>query len=74
MVDIFCKKCGSADLFIKSNGTQTGAYCSKCGAWIKWVSKEKIRLIERQIESKKESDLSQFSNEELLGEIKRRLK
>jgi len=86
MATITCKKCGSLDVFIKPNGTQTGAYCSDCGAWIKWVGKDEQRLIERQIERNKEIavveeeeeeivyDLSQFSNEELLEEIHRRMR
>lgn len=49
MKEFTCKKCGSTDLFIKDNGTQTGLYCSDCGKWIKWLGKEELRLVERQI-------------------------
>jgi len=62
---------------------QTGLYCSDCGKWIKWLSKEEIRLYERQLELSKmregeeeeilENSLLQFSDEELLDEIKRRM-
>lgn len=44
-----CEKCGSADVFIKKSGNQTGLYCGDCGKWIKWLSKDEIRLAERQI-------------------------
>ena len=30
-----CKKCGSVDVFLKSNGTQTGLYCRDCNTWLK---------------------------------------
>ena len=37
-----CKKCGSLDLFIETKGSNTGLYCSDCGAWIKWLGKDEI--------------------------------
>lgn len=70
---ITCRKCSSADIFVKEQGTQKGLYCNKCGAWQKWVGKDELRVVERQIQSSK-SELSQFSNEELLDEISKRLK
>lgn len=82
MTTISCKKCGSTDLFTKPNGAQVGAYCSDCGAWLKWVGKEEQRLIEKQIEMNKrvpeeimpEIDLSQVSDEDLLAEVARRMR
>jgi len=57
MKNYVCEKCGSLDLFIKSNGSQTGLYCSDCGKWIKWLSKSEIALAEKFIEEqKKEND------------------
>ena len=44
-----CGACGSVDIFIKKNGSQTGLYCGDCGKWIKWLSKNEIGLVERQI-------------------------
>ena len=39
-----CKKCGSTDLYTDQKGNNTGLYCSDCGAWIKWLSKEELRV------------------------------
>mgnify|MGYP000630693092 CR=1 FL=1 len=39
-----CKKCGSLDVYVKENGTQTGLYCGNCGAWLKWLGKEEKRF------------------------------
>jgi uncharacterized Zn finger protein len=50
MKEFACRKCGSADLFIKKNGTQTGLYCSECGAWQKWLSKDDERLAQNWID------------------------
>lgn len=41
-----CKKCGSLDLFTEVKGNNTGLYCSDCGAWIKWISKDELRAFE----------------------------
>jgi len=82
--NFICSKCNGTYTFIKKNNTQTGLYCSKCGKWIKWLGKEEIRLYERQLELSKieveeeeevlENNLLQFSDEELLDEIKRRMR
>ena len=53
MQNFACTKCGSIDVYIKENGTQTGLYCEDCGKWIKWLSKEEKRLAERWIENNK---------------------
>ena len=45
-MEIRCKKCGSTKVFIDTKGNQTGIYCSDCGKWIKWATKDEIRLIE----------------------------
>lgn len=41
---IICRSCRewSEDTILKwsKNGTHLGLYCSKCGAWIKWVGKD----------------------------------
>jgi DNA-directed RNA polymerase subunit RPC12/RpoP len=48
-----CVKCGSKDLFIQIKGNQKGLYCSDCGSWQKWISKDEERLVLRFIESNK---------------------
>jgi DNA-directed RNA polymerase subunit M/transcription elongation factor TFIIS len=42
----YCKKCNSFDLFTEVKGNNTGLYCSKCGAWQQWMSKDDIRSFE----------------------------
>ena len=37
-------------MFMKKSGNNTGLYCGDCGAWIKWLNKNEIRLVQRQIE------------------------
>lgn len=37
-----CKKCGSIDLFTNVKGNNTGLYCTDCGGWIKWLSKDEL--------------------------------
>ncbi len=80
---VACTKCGSVDIFSKLSGSQFGVYCSDCGAWIKWINKDEQRVIERQIEKNRMvpeeeeeliCDISQFSDEELLEEIQRRMR
>lgn len=46
-MEIRCKKCGSTKVFTDTKGSQTGIYCSDCGKWIKWATKNEIRLINR---------------------------
>lgn len=41
-----CKKCGNDSYFTQVKGNNMGAYCCKCGAWIKWLSKEERNLDE----------------------------
>lgn len=48
-----CRKCSSAELFIKEGGTQCGLYCTDCGAWQKWLNKDEKRLAENWIEEMK---------------------
>jgi len=88
MKTFICNKCNSTDLFTKEKGTSVGLYCSDCGRWIKWLGKEELRLFERYTEMNKinldvvmeveepeeEISLSIFSDEELLNEIKRRMR
>ncbi|WP_455717682.1 hypothetical protein [Anaerosporobacter sp.] len=41
-----CKKCGSLGLHTEVKGSNTGLYCSDCGAWIKWLGKDELRAFE----------------------------
>ena len=41
-----CKKCGSTSLYTEQKGNNIGLYCSDCGAWIKWLGKDKARAFE----------------------------
>lgn len=45
-MEIRCKKCGSTKVFTDTKGNQTGIYCSECGKWVKWATKDEIRLID----------------------------
>ena len=45
---IECNKCGSENVFLEKKGNQTGIYCAECGKWIKWATKEEIRVIEHK--------------------------
>lgn len=46
MKEYRCPKCNSKDLFVKKVGNNTGLYCRDCGAWIKWVGKNELRVFE----------------------------
>lgn len=66
MKEFACRKCGSAELFIKENGTQVGLYCSDCGAWQKWLSKDEQRLAQQWIDNLK-SGTSKVDNNDTLN-------
>lgn len=44
-MDFKCK-CGSKSFFIQSKGNQIGLYCSVCGKWQKWLTKNEVRQFE----------------------------
>lgn len=44
-MDFKCK-CGSESFFIQSKGSQIGLYCSVCGKWQKWLTKNEVRQFE----------------------------
>ncbi len=52
-----CPHCGSIDVFMKPKGSQTGLYCSDCGKWIKWISKNEVKLVERFISESKSANI-----------------
>ena len=51
MKNYCCTKCGSVDIFIDDRGTQKALMCGDCGAWLKWIGKKELPLIERFINS-----------------------
>jgi len=67
MKNFACTHDGSLEVFIQVKGTQTGLYCSECGKWIKWLSKDEIKLAEMQIEEvlKGKKAIIQNTDEEL---------
>lgn len=46
MKEMKCKKCGNDSYFTQVKGNNMGAYCCKCGAWIKWLNKDERNLQE----------------------------
>lgn len=50
MKEYKCPKCESKDLFLKALKKNNGLYCGDCGAWIKWISKKELLLVERFLE------------------------
>lgn len=38
-------KCGCKEFFTQEKGTHKGLYCSSCGSWIKWLSKNEYNQI-----------------------------
>lgn len=54
MKEYSCPKCNSTDLFIRKSGNNTGLHCGDCGAWIKWIGKKEIPLVERFLKQHKE--------------------
>lgn len=42
-------KCGNKNnFFVETKGNQKGIYCSDCGKWVKWATKDEIRLLEHR--------------------------
>lgn len=48
--DMTCK-CGSNKFVTMKKRSQTGLYCSSCGKWIKWLSKDEKNLIKLKLNS-----------------------
>lgn len=40
-----CKKCGSEKWTVKASGPHYGAYCTDCGAFIRWLKKAEAEQI-----------------------------
>lgn len=46
MIPIKCKKCGGNNFAVKQNATDL--YCTECGAWQKFATKDEIRLLSKE--------------------------
>ena len=53
-----CNKCGSTDFFTEPKGNNKGLYCSMCGKWKKWLSKDEAFLFEHNQAVKKRKRLT----------------
>lgn len=52
-----CPKCGSFNTGIKQKKNLYGEYCTDCGAWMRWVPKAELPVIEPEVvESEKECE------------------
>lgn len=54
MKNYVCHKCGSVDVFIDERGVQKALICGDCGAWLKWIGKKELPLVERFLKSNEE--------------------
>lgn len=50
-------KCGSMDFFTEPKGNNIGLYCSMCGKWKKWLSKDEALAFQHNQASKKQKRL-----------------
>lgn len=39
-----CNKCGCSQLFVEIQGKRRGLYCTSCGQWQKWITKEELQV------------------------------
>ena len=62
MTIFICPKCESEDVFLDKSGNNTGLYCGDCGRFIKWVSKDEIRLVKRQMKLMQDVNIKQIKN------------
>lgn len=44
--DYRCGKCGSTDFKTIKKGLHTGLYCTHCGKFYKWLSKDERNLVD----------------------------
>ena len=57
MKDYVCK-CGAVnEVELQPKGTAIGLYCTKCGRWFKWVTKEEANIIKSRLNAKITADL-----------------
>jgi ribosomal protein S27AE len=55
-----CKKCGSTSFEARHKGPHIGWYCTKCGAWLRWIPQYRKR--------KREPEPHQISIDEFMQE------
>ena len=63
-----CKKCGSIKLHTEVKGNSVGLYCSKCGKWQRWLSKDELRAF-KYADKKKEETKGTVECEIPLGKL-----
>lgn len=54
--DYVCKCGATNEVELRPQGNAIGLYCTKCGRWLKWVTKDEARTIEFRF-GKKSSEL-----------------
>lgn len=57
-----CKKCGSVSLHTEVKGNNTGLYCDDCGAWVKWLGKDELRVFEYAKQTEKQIEKKTYTN------------
>ena len=35
---VFCPECRGQHIVVRPRGPHVGAYCARCGAWVKWLN------------------------------------
>ena len=58
-----CPQCQSKDVFTEKSANNTGLYCGDCGKYIKWLTKDEIRLVNRQMDFIKEYNIKKIKEE-----------
>ena len=68
-----CTKCGSTDVFIHDRGSQKALICGDCSAWLKWIGKAELPLVERYIASNSDIEKNEINifKKELNSSIQR---
>lgn len=72
-MEIKCK-CGSTNVFLENKGSQVGIYCSACGKWIKWATKEEARVIKHNEETIASGSISDYHVSISMADHNERLK
>lgn len=71
MRDYTCK-CGAVnEVELRTQGTQIGLYCRKCGKWIKWVTKEEAFTIKHRF-SKQDNSGNDLPDELIINGVRYR--
>lgn len=73
VLDIECT-CGCRDMFTKAKKNTTGLYCSACGKWQKWLSKNEVTLFEHNEQIQNNNIKPKLTEEEVKKSIDKYLK